>query len=179
MKEKKFVKIMFVIILIMTTFVAYKLYGRYNSTTPLEQIVSWTGNQEKEYSNYKETEDLLFYTSRVGSYPNYLYIWERDTIFKNRYWKNDVFLSEAIQENEDIETEYEDIETEDVSIAYTGTETKGYVMVYGFNSKEKPIENYTITINGEKITKTPKEGIILEIYEEHNANFNIEKINYK
>ncbi|WP_300410866.1 hypothetical protein [Lagierella sp.] len=139
------------LILFVTAFFAavYVLFNKYNETYGYDQI----SNGRVDRINYKdpkvkEEQDILFFAAEDNKDKESLKImvFEKDFLFKSRYRKR-----------------YEEVKSQSLNSIYYGTDKDGYIVIFGKNTKDSPINSFEVISSESKSFDVKEEGTILEI----------------
>lgn len=125
------------------------LFNKYNETYSYDQVTSGIidGLNYKDLKT-EEVEDILFFVAEDLKDKKDLkvMVFERDFLFKSRYRKK-----------------YEEEKSDVISSIYYGTDKSGYILVFGRNTEENPIDSFEVVSEKTKKVDVKEKGIILEV----------------
>lgn len=125
------------------------LFNKYNETYSYDQVTSGIidGLNYKDLKT-EEVEDILFFVAEDVKDKKDLkvMVFERDFLFKSRYRKK-----------------YEEEKSDVISSIYYGTDKSGYILVFGRNTEENPIDSFEVVSEKTKKVDVKEKGIILEV----------------
>ena len=125
------------------------LFNKYNETYSYDQVTSGIIDS-LNYKDLKteEVEDILFFVAEDLKDKKDLkvMVFERDFLFKSRYRKK-----------------YEEEKSDVISSIYYGTDKSGYILVFGRNTEENPIDSFEVVSEKTKKVDVKEKGIILEV----------------
>lgn len=125
------------------------LFNKYNETYSYDQVTSGIidGLNYKDLKT-EEVEDILFFVAEDLKDKKDLkvMVFERDFLFKSRYRKK-----------------YEEEKSDVISSIYYGTDKSGYILVFGRNTEENPIDSFEVVSEKIKKVDVKEKGIILEV----------------
>ena len=177
-KRKKYIIIAIVIVLgISLVYLGQYLSSRYSSTYSYEHIYENGPIQQQGFGELiKEDGDYVFMIfesekSEGHNTVDEVSVFKKDEIFRKKYQ----FKGYHLPQN----SSGENILNESISIVPFSDNDNSYIIVFGISSKEKPIESYTVEINGEEIIKKPEEKLILDIYKTDWVSNVIKEVKYK
>lgn len=149
MKNKVLTGILLIIFLTALFFASFVLFNKYNETYSYDQITSGIidGLNYKDLKT-EEVEDILFFVAEDLKDKKDLkvMVFERDFLFKSRYRKK-----------------YEEEKSDVISSIYYGTDKSGYILVFGRNTEENPIDSFEVVSEKTKKVDVKEKGIILEV----------------
>lgn len=149
MKNKVLTGILLIFFLIALFFASFVLFNKYNETYSYDQVTSGIidGLNYKDLKT-EEVEDILFFVAEDLKDKKDLkvMVFERDFLFKSRYRKK-----------------YEEEKSDVISSIYYGTDKSGYILVFGRNSEENPIDSFEVVSEKTKKVDVKEKGIILEV----------------
>lgn len=125
------------------------LFNKYNETYSYDQVTSGIidGLNYKDLKT-EEVEDILFFVAEdlKDKKDLKIMVFERDFLFKSRYRKK-----------------YEEEKSDVISSIYYGTDKSGYILVFGRNTEENPIDSFEVVSEKTKKVDVKEKGIILEV----------------
>lgn len=149
MKNKVLTGILLVFFLTALFFASFVLFNKYNETYSYDQVTSGIidGLNYKDLKT-EEVEDILFFVAEDLKDKKDLkvMVFERDFLFKSRYRKK-----------------YEEEKSDVISSIYYGTDKSGYILVFGRNTEENPIDSFEVVSEKTKKVDVKEKGIILEV----------------
>lgn len=149
MKNKVLTGILLIFFLIALFFASFVLFNKYNETYSYDQVTSGIidGLNYKDLKT-EEVEDILFFVAEDLKDKKDLkvMVFERDFLFKSRYRKK-----------------YEEEKSDVISSIYYGTDKSGYILVFGRNTEENPIDSFEVVSEKIKKVDVKEKGIILEV----------------
>lgn len=149
MKNKVLTGILLIFFLTALFFASFVLFNKYNETYSYDQVTSGIidGLNYKDLKT-EEVEDILFFVAEDVKDKKDLkvMIFERDFLFKSRYRKK-----------------YEEEKSDVISSIYYGTDKSGYILVFGRNTEENPIDSFEVVSEKTKKVDVKEKGIILEV----------------
>ena len=149
MKNKVLTGILLIFFLIALFFASFVLFNKYNETYSYDQVTSGIidGLNYKDLKT-EEVEDILFFVAEDLKDKKDLkvMVFERDFLFKSRYRKK-----------------YEEEKSDVISSIYYGTDKSGYILVFGKNTEENPIDSFEVVSEKTKKVDVKEKGIILEV----------------
>ncbi|WP_055078116.1 hypothetical protein [Lagierella massiliensis] len=149
MKNKVLTGILLIFFLIALFFASFVLFNKYNETYSYDQVTSGIidGLNYKDLKT-EEVEDILFFVAEDLKDKKDLkvMVFERDFLFKSRYRKK-----------------YEEEKSDVISSIYYGTDKSGYILVFGRNTEENPIDSFEVVSEKTKKVDVKEKGIILEV----------------
>lgn len=149
MKNKVLTGILLIFFLITLFFASFVLFNKYNETYSYDQVTSGIidGLNYKDLKT-EEVEDILFFVAEDLKDKKDLkvMVFERDFLFKSRYRKK-----------------YEEEKSDVISSIYYGTDKSGYILVFGRNTEENPIDSFEVVSEKTKKVDVKEKGIILEV----------------
>ena len=149
MKNKVLTGILLIFFLIALFFASFVLFNKYNETYSYDQVTSGIidGLNYKDLKT-EEVEDILFFVAEDVKDKKDLkvMVFERDFLFKSRYRKK-----------------YEEEKSDVISSIYYGTDKSGYILVFGRNTEENPIDSFEVVSEKTKKVDVKEKGIILEV----------------
>lgn len=153
------------------------LSTRYSTSYSYEHIYENGPIQQQGFDELiKEDGDYVFIVYESENPEGYntvdkVSVFKKDKIFRKRYQ----FKGYYLPQNEF----YENIRNESISMINFSDDDTAYIVVFGISNKEKPIESYTVEINGEEIKKVPDGKLILDIYKTDWVSSAIKEIKFK
>lgn len=149
MKNKVLTGILLIFFLTALFFASFVLFNKYNETYSYDQVTSGIidGLNYKDLKT-EEVEDILFFVAEDVKDKKDLkvMVFERDFLFKSRYRKK-----------------YEEEKSDVISSIYYGTDKSGYILVFGRNTEENPIDSFEVVSEKTKKVEVKEKGIILEV----------------
>lgn len=149
MKNKVLTGILLIFFLVALFFASFVLFNKYNETYSYDQVTSGIidGLNYKDLKT-EEVEDILFFVAEDVKDKKDLkvMVFERDFLFKSRYRKK-----------------YEEEKSDVISSIYYGTDKSGYILVFGRNTEENPIDSFEVVSEKTKKVDVKEKGIILEV----------------
>lgn len=149
MKNKVLTGILLIFFLTALFFASFVLFNKYNETYSYDQVTSGIidGLNYKDLKT-EEVEDILFFVAEDVKDKKDLkvMVFERDFLFKSRYRKK-----------------YEEEKSDVISSIYYGTDKSGYILVFGRNTEENPIDSFEVVSEKTKKVDVKEKGIILEV----------------
>lgn len=149
MKNKVLTGILLIFFLTALFFASFVLFNKYNETYSYDQVTSGIidGLNYKDLKT-EEVEDILFFVAEDLKDKKDLkvMVFERDFLFKSRYRKK-----------------YEEEKSDVISSIYYGTDKSGYILVFGRNTEENPIDSFEVVSEKTKKIDVKEKGIILEV----------------
>lgn len=149
MKNKVLTGILLIFFLVALFFASFVLFNKYNETYSYDQVTSGIidGLNYKDLKT-EEVEDILFFVAEDLKDKKDLkvMVFERDFLFKSRYRKK-----------------YEEEKSDVISSIYYGTDKSGYILVFGRNTEENPIDSFEVVSEKTKKVDVKEKGIILEV----------------
>lgn len=149
MKNKVLTGILLIFFLTALFFASFVLFNKYNETYSYDQVTSGIidGLNYKDLKT-EEVEDILFFVAEDLKDKKDLkvMVFERDFLFKSRYRKK-----------------YEEEKSDVISSIYYGTDKSGYILVFGRNTEENPIDSFEVVSEKTKKVDVKEKGIILEV----------------
>ncbi len=139
------------LILFVTAFFAagYVLFNKYNETYGYDQLSrGYIDRVQYNEPKVKEEEDILFFAAQDNKDEDDLKImvFEKDFLFKSRYRKR-----------------YEEVKSENLNSIYYGTDKDGYVVIFGKNTAESPINSFEVISSDSEKFDVKEKGTILEV----------------
>ena len=149
MKNKVLTGFLIIFFLTALFFASFVLFNKYNETYSYDQITSGVidGLTYKDLKTEK-VEDILFFVAEDLKDKKDLkvMVFEKDFLFKSRYRKK-----------------YEEEKDDVVSSIYYGTDKSGWILVFGRNTDENPIDSFEVVSDKTKKVDVKEKGIILEV----------------
>lgn len=177
-KRKKYIIIAIIVLLIIGIIELWAyLSTRYSTSYSYEHIYVDGPIQQQGFDELiKEDGDYVFCINsgikdEEPKTVSEVSVFKKDKIFRKRYQFKGYYLPQ---------NEFgENIRNESISMINFSDEDNAYIVVFGISSKEKPIESYTVEINGEEIIKKPEGELILDIYKTDWVSSIIKEVKYK
>ena len=149
MKNKVLTGFLLIFFLAALFFASFVLFNKYNETYSFDQVTSGVIDGLK-YENPKteQVEDIIFFVADDLENKKDLkvMVFEKDFLFKSRYRKK-----------------YEEEKSDVISSIYYGTDKSGWILVFGRNNEENPIESFEVVSDKVKKVDVKDKGIILEV----------------
>lgn len=149
MKNKVLTGFLIIFFLTALFFASFVLFNKYNETYSYDQVTSGVIDGLK-YENKKteQVEDIIFFVADDLENKKDLkvMVFEKDFLFKSRYRKK-----------------YEEEKSDVISSIYYGTDKSGWILVFGRNNEENPIESFEVVSDKVKKVDVKDKGIILEV----------------
>lgn len=149
MKNKVLTGFLLIFFLAALFFASFVLFNKYNETYSFDQVTSGVIDGLK-YENLKteQVEDIIFFVADDLENKKDLkvMVFEKDFLFKSRYRKK-----------------YEEEKSDVISSIYYGTDKSGWILVFGRNNDENPIESFEVVSDKVKKVDVKHKGIILEV----------------
>lgn len=149
MKNKVLTGFLLIFFLAALFFASFVLFNKYNETYSIEQVTSGVIDGLKyEDSKIEQVEDIIFFVADDLENKKDLkvMVFEKDFLFKSRYRKK-----------------YEEEKSDVISSIYYGTDKSGWILVFGRNNDENPIESFEVVSDKVKKVDVKDKGIILEV----------------
>lgn len=149
MKNKVLTGFLLIFFLAALFFASFVLFNKYNETYSFDQVTSGVIDGLK-YENLKteQVEDIIFFVADDLENKKDLkvMVFEKDFLFKSRYRKK-----------------YKEEKSDVISSIYYGTDKSGWILVFGRNNEENPIESFEVVSDKVKKVDVKDKGIILEV----------------
>lgn len=149
MKNKVLTGFLLIFFLAALFFASFVLFNKYNETYSFDQVTSGVIDGLKyENPNTEQVEDIIFFVADDLENKKDLkvMVFEKDFLFKSRYRKK-----------------YEEEKSDVISSIYYGTDKSGWILVFGRNNEENPIESFEVVSDKVKKVDVKDKGIILEV----------------